>query len=45
LEATATALSNERVRRARIALDMLARYLPEATMSATGASDLGIPEL
>ncbi len=45
LEATAIALSRERVRRARIALDLLARYFPEATMSEVGAPDLAIPEL
>jgi hypothetical protein len=45
LEGTAVALSLERVRRARIALDMIARYVPEATMSQPGAADLGIPEI
>jgi len=45
LEGTAVALSIERVRRARIALDMIARYTPEATMSRPGATDLGIPEI
>jgi Peptidase family U32 len=45
LEATAIALSVERVRRARLALDMIARYAPEATMSALGAADLAIPEV
>jgi peptidase U32-like protein len=44
LENTAIALSVERVRRARIALDMLRRYAPELTMSAVGAPDLAIPE-
>jgi hypothetical protein len=39
------ALSVERVRRARLALDMIARYAPEATMSAVGAADLAIPEV
>jgi len=45
LENTAIALSIERVRRARIALDMLQRYYPEATQSQIGAADLAIPEL
>jgi hypothetical protein len=45
LENTALALSAERVRRARIALDMIERYYPEATMSAVGAPDLAIPEV
>jgi peptidase U32-like protein len=44
LEATAIALSVERVRRARIALDMIERYYPEASMSEVGAADLAIPE-
>jgi hypothetical protein len=44
LESTAIALSVERVRRARLALDMLRRYAPELRMSAVGASDLAIPE-
>lgn len=45
LESTAIALSRERVRRARIALDMIERYYPEATMSEVGAEDLAIPVL
>jgi hypothetical protein len=45
LENTAIALSVERVRRARIALDMIERYYPEATMSEVGAADLAIPEV
>jgi len=44
LEGTAIALSVERVRRARIALDMIERYYPEAATSEVGASDLAIPE-
>ena len=44
LEATAVALTRERVRRARIALDMIERYYPAATVSEPGAADLGIPE-
>jgi hypothetical protein len=45
LEPTAIALSVERVRRARLALDMLERSGLELTMSAVGAADLAIPEL
>lgn len=45
LENTAIALSVERVRRARLALDMIERYYPEAVMGEVGAADLGIPEL
>jgi hypothetical protein len=45
LEGTAIALSVERVRRARLALDMIARYAPEASMSPLGAADLGLPEI
>jgi hypothetical protein len=37
-------MGRERVRRARIALDLLARYAPEAKMSPLGSADLGIPE-
>ena len=43
LEATAIALSRERVRRARIGLDHLRRYYPEATTSERGAAGLAIP--
>lgn len=45
LEATAVALSVERVRRARLALDMIARYAPEAVLGDLGAPDLGVPEV
>jgi len=45
LEDTAIRLSQERVRRARIALDLLAQYAPEAKMSPLGSNDLGIPEV
>jgi len=45
LENTSVALSIERVRRARIALDMIQRYYPEATMGEVGAADLAIPEI
>jgi hypothetical protein len=44
IESTAVALSKERVRRARIALDMVNRYYPEARISELGAAGLGIPE-
>jgi hypothetical protein len=45
LENTSVALSVERVRRARIALDMIERYYPEAIMGEVGAPDLAIPEI
>ena len=43
LEATAVSLTRERVRRARIGLDLLRRYYPEASASAKGAAGLAIP--
>lgn len=43
LESTGIALTRERVRRARIGVDLLNRYYPEAVTSMRGASDLGIP--
>lgn len=43
IEGTALALSRERVRRAQIAMEMIARYAPDAVMSPLGAADLGIP--
>jgi len=45
LEDVAVRMGRERVRRARIALDLLARYAPGARMSPLGSKDLGIPEL
>jgi len=45
IENTALALSRERVRRAEIAMGMIRRYCPEASMSPLGAKDLGIPAL
>ena len=45
LEATAVALTRERVRRAKVAFDMIQRYSPESVMSLAGARDLAIPEL
>ncbi len=43
LEATAIALGHERVRRARIGLDLLERYYPEAEATQEGTSFPGIP--
>jgi hypothetical protein len=43
--ARAQALSRERVRRARLVLDIIDRYYPDAKMSPAGSDDLGIPEL
>ncbi len=45
LEPTAMSLARERVRRARIALELLEHYMPEAKMSPLGSKDLGIPEV
>ena len=36
-------LGRERVRRAALVLDIIRRYLPDATVSQVGAADLGIP--
>lgn len=50
LEDIAVKMGRERVRRARIALDLLERYAPDAKMSpvggkgGSGGTDLGIPE-
>jgi hypothetical protein len=44
LEATAISLARERVRRARIACDLIEQYAPQAKMSPLGSKDLGIPE-
>lgn len=43
LENTVVALSRERVRRAQMAQEIIARYCPEAVMSPLRAKDLGIP--
>jgi hypothetical protein len=43
LEQVSLALSRERVRRARLGLDLLARYYPEAVQSLPGASGLALP--
>ena len=45
IEDTAVHLARERLRRARIALDLLERYAPQAKMSPLGSKDLGIPEV
>ena len=45
IEPTAIALTRERVRRAKIASDMIQRYCPEATLSKVGAKGLAIPEI
>jgi hypothetical protein len=43
LENTVVALSRERVRRAEMAMEIIARYCPEAVMSPLRAKDLGVP--
>nr|WP_245556173.1 U32 family peptidase [Actinopolyspora mortivallis] len=43
LTSTAIALGRERVRRARIGLDMLHRYMPQATTSELPTPDLAVP--
>ena len=45
LEAAAVAQSRERVRRARLGLDMLRRYYPEAITSQPGAAGLALPKV
>jgi hypothetical protein len=45
LEATTVALSRERVRRARLGLELLARSGYEATTSELGAAGLALPAL
>ena len=45
LEDLAVKMGRERVRRARIALDLLEEYAPDAKMSPLGSKDLGIPEV
>jgi hypothetical protein len=44
LRAVALAMSRERIRRARIVMDMIQRHTPEAVMSKKGPKGLGIPE-
>jgi hypothetical protein len=45
LEDLAAKMGRERVRRERIALDLLEQYMPDAKMSPLASKDLGIPEL
>lgn len=45
IESVSLALSRERVRRAKIGLDLLARYYPDAIQSQPGAHGLAIPLL
>jgi hypothetical protein len=43
IENTVVALARERVRRAELACEMIARFCPQAVMSPLRAKDLGIP--
>ena len=45
IEDLAAKMGRERVHRARIALEIIKEYAPEATMSPLGSADLGIPEV
>ncbi len=45
LEDLAVKMGRERVRRERIALDLLEQYAPDAKMSPLASKDLGIPEV
>jgi hypothetical protein len=45
LEDTAVRMGRERIHRARIALDLLEEYGPEAKMAPLSSKDLGIPEV
>jgi hypothetical protein len=45
IEDMAVRMARERVRRARIAVDLLEQYAPEAKISPLGSKDLGIPEI
>jgi hypothetical protein len=45
LEDLAAKMGRERVHRARIALEFIEHYAPEARMSPLGSDDLGIPEV
>jgi hypothetical protein len=45
IEDLAAKMGRERVHRARIALEMIEQYAPEAKMSPLGSNDLGIPEV
>ena len=44
LRNSALAMSRERVHRARLVLDTIQRYTPDAVMSKPGAAGLGVPE-
>jgi hypothetical protein len=44
LKAVALNMSRERVHRARLVLDTIQRYYPEAVASKAGAAGLGVPE-
>ena len=43
LEETVVTLCRERVRRAKLVADQIARHAPDAAMSKPGAADLGVP--
>lgn len=45
IENVAVALSRERVRRAKLGMDILQRYYPDAIMSEPGAQGLALPKL
>src|SRR5438094_651541 len=45
IEDRAVNMARERLHRARIAIDLLDEYAPQAKMSRLGSKDLGIPEL
>ncbi|MGH9397342.1 MAG: hypothetical protein ACRD18_10900 [Terriglobia bacterium] len=45
IEDLAVNMGRERLRRARIALDLIERYAPTAKMSPLGSEDLGVPEV
>jgi hypothetical protein len=45
IESVAVALSRERVRRAKLGMDILQRYYPDAVMSEPGAQGLALPML
>jgi hypothetical protein len=45
LEATVVALSRERIRRARLGLELLERELPDAVTSELGAASLALPNV
>ena len=44
LKAVAMGMTRERVHRARLVLDAIQRYYPQAVMSKAGAQGLGVPE-